>query len=112
MDFTKGSPVRLTIRPSKGYEVESVSLDNTPLTADENGYYDFVMPDHECYLSVTMQESNGIATGIGFIWAGESAGKTKAANTDDVYNLQGQKVNGKTLKPGIYIRNGKKFMVK
>ena len=111
-DFTKGSPVRLTIRPSKGYEVESVSLDNTPLTADENGYYDFVMPDDECYLSVTMQESNGIATGIGFIWAGDSAGKTKAANTDDVYNLQGQKMNGKTLKPGIYIRNGKKFMVK
>jgi hypothetical protein len=58
------------------------------------------------------EESDGIATGIGFIWAGESAGKTKAANTDDVYNLQGQKVNSKTLKPGIYIRNGKKFMVK
>ncbi len=272
-NFTKGSTVRATIKTRIGYEVESVLLDNTQLTADENGYYVFVVPDADyCYLSVTIQkvtapptvpfslsesgigtfcsqydldfsnmsgikayvasgynpttselvltrvnevpagtgllikgtsgdyaiptkntnymyanmlrgivesesilptnwykswmgdmeymnyllgsdgmfypandelleayrayllipvsavvnssakistiflddeeESDGIATGIGFIWAGESAGKTKAANTDDVYNLQGQKVNSKTLKPGIYIRNGKKFMVK
>ena len=55
------------------------------------------------------EEMNGIATGIGFIKAGEP--KTSTTN-DDVYNLQGQKVNSKTLKPGIYIKNGKKFMVK
>lgn len=55
------------------------------------------------------EEMNGIATGIGFIKAGEP--KTITTN-DDVYNLQGQKVNSKTLKPGIYIKNGKKFMVK
>lgn len=55
------------------------------------------------------EEMNGIATGIGFIKAGEP--KTITTN-DDVYNLQGQKVNSKALKPGIYIKNGKKFMVK
>ena len=55
------------------------------------------------------EEMNGITTGIGFIKAGEP--KTITTN-DDVYNLQGQKVNSKTLKPGIYIKNGKKFMVK
>ena len=55
------------------------------------------------------EDMNGIATGIGFIKAGEP--KTITTN-DDVYNLQGQKVNSKTLKPGIYIKNGKKFMVK
>ena len=55
------------------------------------------------------EEINGITTGVGFIWAGE---KRNATATDDVYNLQGQKVNSKTLKPGIYIKNGKKFMVK
>ena len=55
------------------------------------------------------EEMNGIATGVGFIKAGEP--KTITTN-DDVYNLQGQKVNSKTLKPGIYIKNGKKFMVK
>jgi hypothetical protein len=58
-----------------------------------------------------MQEAGGIATGIGFLWADKSGGKTNA-KADDVFNLQGQKVNSKTLKPGIYIRNGKKFMVK
>lgn len=56
-------------------------------------------------------EAGGIATGIGFLWADKSGGKTNA-KADDVFNLQGQKVNSKTLKPGIYIRNGKKFMVK
>ena len=55
------------------------------------------------------EDMNGIATGIGFIKAGEP--KTITTN-DDVYNLQGQKVNSKALKPGIYIKNGKKFMVK
>ena len=55
------------------------------------------------------EEINGITTGVGFIWAGE---KRNATATDDVYNLQGPKVNSKTLKPGIYIKNGKKFMVK
>lgn len=55
------------------------------------------------------EDMNGIATGVGFIKAGEP--KTITTN-DDVYNLQGQKVNSKTLKPGIYIKNGKKFMVK
>ena len=29
-----------------------------------------------------------------------------------VYNLSGQRVDGKNLAPGIYVRNGKKFMVK
>jgi hypothetical protein len=57
------------------------------------------------------EEAGGIATGIGFLWADKSGGKTNA-KADDVFNLQGQKVNSKTLKPGIYIRNGKKFMVK
>lgn len=55
------------------------------------------------------EDISGIATGVGFIMAGEP--KTITTN-DDVYNLQGQKVNSKTLKPGIYIKNGKKFMVK
>ena len=30
----------------------------------------------------------------------------------DPYNLQGQRVDGKSLPKGIYIKNGKKFMVK
>ena len=53
------------------------------------------------------EEAGDIVTAVGFI----SAGKNRAAN-EDVYDLQGRKVTGKALKPGIYVRNGKKFMVK
>lgn len=56
------------------------------------------------------EENNGIATGLGFIMAGEA--RHAVTSTDDIYNLQGQKVSEKSLKPGIYIKNGKKFMVK
>ena len=55
------------------------------------------------------EEVGGITTGVGYIWAGEK----RTVTTDDaIYNLQGQKVTEKSLKPGIYIKNGKKFMVK
>ncbi|MBO4463924.1 MAG: endo-1,4-beta-xylanase [Prevotella sp.] len=35
-----------------------------------------------------------------------------ALSTDDIYTLDGRCVNGKALKPGIYIKNGKKFIVR
>lgn len=54
------------------------------------------------------EEVGGITTGVGYIWAGEN----RTVTTDAIYNLQGQKVTEKSLKPGIYIKNGKKFMVK
>lgn len=54
------------------------------------------------------EEVGGITTGVGYIWAGEK----RTVTTDAIYNLQGQKVTEKSLKPGIYIKNGKKFMVK
>lgn len=52
-------------------------------------------------------ELPGTSTGIG------SVNVDKHNNADNaVYNLQGQRVNGKSLPKGIYIKNGKKFMVK
>lgn len=47
------------------------------------------------------------ATGIGSVNVDKN---NKADNA--VYNLQGQRVDGKSLPKGIYIKNGKKFMVK
>lgn len=46
-------------------------------------------------------------TGIGSV----NVDKHNNAN-NAVYNLKGQRVNGKSLPKGIYIKNGKKFMVK
>lgn len=49
----------------------------------------------------------GTTTGIGSV----NVDKNNKAN-NAVYNLQGQRVDGKSLPKGIYIKNGKKFMVK
>lgn len=52
-------------------------------------------------------ELPGTTTGVG------SANVDKHNNANNaVYNLQGQRVDGKSLSKGIYIKNGKKFMVK
>lgn len=52
-------------------------------------------------------ELPGTTTGIG------SVNVDKHNNADNaVYNLQGQRFDGKSLPKGIYIKNGKKFMVK
>lgn len=52
-------------------------------------------------------ELPGTSTGIGSVNVDT---QNKADNA--VYNLQGQRVNGKSLPKGIYIKNGKKFMMK
>lgn len=52
-------------------------------------------------------ELPGTSTGIGSVNVDK---QNKADNA--VYNLQGQRVNGKSLTKGIYIKNGKKFAVK
>lgn len=52
-------------------------------------------------------ELPGTTTGIGSVNVDKH---NKADNA--VYNLQGQRVDGKSLPKGIYIKNGKKFMVK
>jgi len=38
--------------------------------------------------------------------------EAQKVNDNNVYNLQGVNVNGKSLNKGLYIRNGKKFIVK
>ena len=50
-------------------------------------------------------ELPGTTTGIGSV----NVDKHNNAN-NAVYNLQGQRVDGKSLPKGIYIKNGKKFM--
>lgn len=52
-------------------------------------------------------ELPGTTTGIGSVNM-----DTNKAGNNAVYNLKGQRVDGKSLPKGIYIKNGKKFMVK
>jgi len=43
---------------------------------------------------------------------GISEVKVGATTSDAIYNLQGVRMNGKNLPAGIYVKNGKKFIVK
>ena len=52
-------------------------------------------------------ELPGTTTGIGSVNM-----DTNKAGNNAVYNLKGQRVDGKSLPKGIYIKNGKKLMVK
>ena len=50
--------------------------------------------------------NTGVPTGIETIW------QTDDLQSDNYYTLDGRKLNGKPTEPGIYIRNGKKVVVK
>ena len=57
------------------------------------------------FFYVNNDEAEALASGINDINADSDASKL-------VYDLQGRKVEGKTLKSGIYIKNGKKVYIK
>lgn len=54
---------------------------------------------------LTIVYENKAATGISEV-------KAEAVASDAVFNLQGVRMNGKNLPAGIYVKNGKKFVVK
>jgi len=55
------------------------------------------------------EDEEAVVTGITEVEAEETA--EAVAGNDKVYTIGGQLVNGKTLQKGIYIKNGKKFVV-
>lgn len=83
--------------------------------ANENGAQ-FYNPGHEAYLVLQNKGADyylfklldsGTATGIGRMLRSDDSD----ANAP-IYNLQGIRIIGKPVKPGIYVQNGKKFVVK
>lgn len=87
------------ISAREGDKIESVTLDGHPLTPKADGSYAFTVAlNHNVVITKDMTGIAGIAT--------DSA-------SDDVYNLQGIKMaDTDHLAPGIYIKGGKKFIVK
>ena len=53
---TAGTEVDLTVTPSDGYEIDSVTKNGEKLTADANGTYKFIMPANNVTLSATFKE--------------------------------------------------------
>lgn len=69
------------------------------------------------YINLTTFDENEVSIPWGGITPDEVSGvraviPASADFSDDIYNLQGMKVDAEVLSPGIYIRNGKKFIVK
>lgn len=76
----------------------------TDFTNKKDGVSKFVAADLVPQLTIVYEKSS--TDGISEV-------QIDAANTSDaVYNLQGVRMNGKNLPAGIYIKNGKKFIVK
>ncbi|EEB35943.1 LPXTG-motif cell wall anchor domain protein [Anaerococcus hydrogenalis DSM 7454] len=54
---TVGTQINLTVTPSEGYEIESVTKDGSPITADANGQYKFTMPASNVTVSATFKKT-------------------------------------------------------
>ena len=92
----EGTSFEIKIIPASDLNIV-VKVGETTINADENGA--FVVPVSE---AATISISDGTGTGINGI---------NAENADNsFYTLQGVKVNGKAK--GLYIKNGKKVVVK
>lgn len=106
---------------SSGKNIEFKAGEQSVLTFEGAGYWaeiksaEFTVTENTV---LTMQGGNS-QSGIDYIMLQSTDGgvitaisAVKGANADgDIYDLRGQKVNG-TLKPGLYIKNGNKFVVK
>ncbi len=93
----EGTSFEITIIPASGLDIV-VKVGETTYNADGSGA--FVVPvSGAATISITKSTGTGINT-------------INASNADNaIYTLQGVKVNGKAAK-GLYIKNGKKVVVK
>ena len=67
---------------------------------------------HKAYLAVP-NEQTGAKTGFAFSMLADAISTAVISEQPaPVYNLQGQRVNNAQLKPGIYVSNGRKFIVR
>lgn len=101
-DITKGLPANTFAAGIVGNVVKkAVSGSNM------NGFRAFfIIPGGEGAPSSYMLKIDGTATSINTINGAE------VVVDAPVYNLQGQRVDGNSLTPGIYVKAGKKFVVK
>ena len=53
---TAGTQINLTVKPNKGFEIESVTMNGQTLTADTDGKYKFKMPASNATVSATFKQ--------------------------------------------------------
>ena len=96
-DIENGALWEIQYVDGKGFSLKNIATgkylqDASPAKYDEPAYFSFYS-----YKEAT--------TGI-------AAVKREAASSNHYYSLDGRRVDAKSLRPGIYIRNGKKVIVK
>lgn len=98
-----------------------LKTDGTICKPTAGGDHSMQMKGLRCYFVLPSMVSQAKAvfdtetTGIGSVFAGGNAGKAASNDTSSVYTLSGQRIslNGtKTLKRGVYVSKGRKFVVK
>ena len=94
---TVGTEFTITIKPMDGLDID-VKVGEKAITANAEGAFEIPV-SAAATISITKSTGTGINT-------------INASNADNaIYTLQGVKVNGKAAK-GLYIKNGKKVVVK
>ena len=53
---TAGTQINLNVTPNEGYEIESVTMNGSPITADASGQYKFTMPEGNATVSATFKQ--------------------------------------------------------
>ena len=94
---TEGTEFTITIKPMAGLNID-VNVGEKAITPNSDGAFE-ISVSAAATISITKSTGTGINT-------------INASNADNaIYTLQGVKVNGKAAK-GLYIKNGKKVVVK
>ena len=92
-------------QPDGPYTFEKDADGRYCCTMTANGNLGFCGVMNVGYLkTIDIYDSKPVVTGIENV-------QSRLSDTEAVYNLRGQKVTG-TLKPGLYIKNGKKVVIK
>jgi hypothetical protein len=93
---------KLVVVANDDESIKGINVNGEPMSLDVNNYAEITnLVDGDV---VTIFMNNATTSGIGSI--------TTQTGAAPVYNLQGRRMTGRHLPKGIYIRQGKKVIVK
>ena len=98
--------ILLTKTPNSGESIKFYTKDLLNDVTNPN-FTDLVFHKEDLLPQLTVVYKKITPTGVEHI-----AGNVPTAKSDAVYSLQGLRMNGKNLPAGIYVKDGKKFVVK
>lgn len=118
-NLLKGTDEATTVTASNGY-IYFFGYDSayTPGFYEAEGKTSFTNGAHKAYIDINYDASSAGAKPLTLDFAGGTADAISSpdtageASTGHVYNMQGMKMGGGKLAKGLYIQNGRKFIVR